>query len=172
MAAPASKTYATLFGHADLLEDPALDHDTMWNALGTANAGTDTRYAILALSQRSPTVIAYVSDHTPSTISLCHTPRLYYPSPGAGACDLDNQMIALQGNTPGLITPVLLPPNAFQLGTESIVYNDVAAHHTALQNTIAAGHTKSSPLNTGGWHDGAAGKKKKEKNAGRRGLDP
>ena len=149
MAAPASKTYATLFGHADLLEDPALDHDTMWNALGTANGGADTRYAILSLSQRSPTVIAYVSDHTPSTISLCHTPRLYYPSPGAGACDLDNQIIALQGNTPGLITPVLLPPNVFNLGTESNVYNDFAAHSTALQTAIAADGTHVEVLPAG-----------------------
>ena len=112
MATPA-KSYSNLFNHADLMAAPNLAADVMWTAIDNEVEGAPTHSRIATISESSPVVIAYIDQEMSDTICLAHSPRFYRRVPGRNTV-LDDNIVALVGNTPGSITSHIL--RAFSQG--------------------------------------------------------
>ena len=74
-----------------------------------------------------------------SQVCLAHSPREYRCPVGEAPNVMDRHAVALMGNSPGSITPVLLPLEAFEQSTNVRIMRDIAIHKTNYDTRLAAG---------------------------------
>ena len=137
-----AKLYANRFNHASILSAPTLDHTVMWQAIDAVGDDAEAvRDKIYTLSEGSPVVLAYVSSQAEHQVCLVHSPREYRCPVGEAPDVMDRHAVALMGNSPGSITPVLLPLEAFERSANIRIMRDIAVHKNNYDARLAAGET-------------------------------
>ena len=104
----------TFLGDATLWADPTPNCLALARVVGdTATNWADAQVAIANIAQRTPTVLAFVLDNDPDCICVGHTPSVC-PADPTEAMPFDNHLVILVGCTDDFVTPVILPPAAFE----------------------------------------------------------
>ena len=114
MAAPQPK-FSELYSTLNAWDSPTPDCVPLNNSFGGANAAdmTTVKDAIMALSARSPTLLAFVLSNDEDAIYVGHSPSIYPADHASPAADIDNRVMVIVGDSPDASFPVILPNDSF-----------------------------------------------------------
>ena len=121
MAAP---LFSTLFNDASLWDDPDPDYDTLLTVLGgTVNTDRgNAQTALVNLSLRTPTAVAYILETEPEYIYIGHSPALF-PADITMTTTLDNRLILHVGDVMEASVPMVVPAEATGRIANTRVFN-------------------------------------------------
>ena len=125
MAAPARQPeeFSVLFGTRNLWEDSNPSYALLTDIVGdSASDKTSVANAILAISARSPVVLASVLLETPDKIQILHSPTRFAADLTKPHLLLDGKLIVLAGDKSSAVAPLVIPSGAFERHASTACY--------------------------------------------------